>query len=410
MDAHEGEDAAPRSFLRRRLPALALIAVLVAAAAAAAALLSGSDGTSTDNEAFYAPPAPLPAGAPGVIIRSERIADPPPDSTAFRILYHSPAPDGRDAARSALVFVSGRLAPANGRNVVALMHGTVGVAPRCAVSRGEVFDDLDGLARFIRAGYVVVVPDLEGLTRAGEHPYLVGDAAAHTALDAVRATQRLQAAAASERFVAWGVGRGGQAALFTAQEAASYAPELELAGVAAGAPMANLGRLIETTAGTPAGDVMAAYTLSTWSRAFAQLRLDEILMPTGRAVVQRVSALCVPLDNGRIGPALGDRDVALAYRTKAPWNEGPWQKLLAGNSPGAKTIAVPVIITQGNDDGFVRPTSTARFVRYLCGRGTTVQYRPSAKVAHGDLGEKTAPYVSKWIAGRFAGDTARSTC
>jgi hypothetical protein len=102
--------------------------------------------------------------------------------------------------------------------------------------------------------------------------------------------------------------------------------------------------------------------------------------------------------------------VALAYRTKAPWNEGPWQKLLAGNSPGAKTIAVPVIITQGNDDGFVRPTSTARFVRYLCGRGTTVQYRPSAKVAHGDLGEKTAPYVSKWIAGRFAGDTARSTC
>jgi hypothetical protein len=123
-----------------------------------------------------------------------------------------------------------------------------------------------------------------------------------------------------------------------------------------------------------------------------------------------VAELCVAVDHGPIRPALGGRAVQLAYRTKAPWSRGPWKVLLVRNSPGARTISAPVIITQGRDDAFVRPTSTARFVRHLCGRGTPVQYRPSRAVAHGDLGEKTAPYVSKWIAGRFAGKAARSTC
>jgi hypothetical protein len=58
----------------------------------------------------------------------------------------------------------------------------------------------------------------------------------------------------------------------------------------------------------------------------------------------------------------------------------------------------------------VRPALTARFVRRLCRLGTVVQYRPSRRVAHVDLGEKTAPYVSKWIVGRFAGRSARSSC
>ena len=106
-----------------------------------------------------------------------------------------------------------------------------------AVSRGRAFfAHVDGLARFMRAGYAVVVPDYEGLGTRGTHPYLVGEATAHATLDAVRATRRFGAADASERFIVWGVGQGGHAALFTGQEADAYAPELELAGVAAGAP------------------------------------------------------------------------------------------------------------------------------------------------------------------------------
>lgn len=405
----DDRDASPQSLWRRRL-SVALAAVVAFTAVAAVALLSDAGSPSADD-AFYDPPDPLPDGPPGAIVRSAAIDRPPENSRAYRMLYRSRSVGGGAVALSALLFVPLGPAPANGRNVVALAHGTVGVADRCAVSRGRGFlDRLDGLARFIRAGYAVVVPDFEGLGTAGPHPYLVGEAAAHATLDAVRATQRFAAAGASNRFVVWGVGQGGHAALFTGQQARSYAPELELAGVAAAAPIANLRRLIEARAGTTAGGVLAAYVLSTWNRVYPQLRLQEIVTAPARETIAKVSKLCVPLDHARVGPALEGQPAALEYRTRQPWNAAPWKDLLARNSPGATAIPVPVVITQGADDAFVRPTSTARFVRYLCGQGTTLEYRLSRGVGHADVGEKTAPYVSRWIVRRFAGEPARSTC
>lgn len=409
MDAHRG-DPARRSFWRRLALALAALGTIAGIAVAVLALLDATKGTSS-ADLFYEPPDPLPVAPAGTIVRAVTVARPPAGTKAYRLLYLSRGHGGSPVALSALLFVPLRPAPADGRSIVAFAHGTVGVAERCAVSgdRG-FFEHVDGLARFIRAGHAVVVPDLEGLGTEGPHPYLVGETTAHAVLDAVRATRRFHPAGASERFAAWGVGQGGHAALFTAQEAGSYAPELDLAGVAAGAPMANLGRLLDANAGSPAGDVVIAYLLASWSRVYPQLVPEEILTAPARATVERLAELCVPLDHDRIGAALGDRPTALAFRTERPWNSAPWKDLLARNAPGGSAIAAPVIITQGRDDAFVRPSATARFVRYLCGQGTTVQYRPSRGVAHGDLGEKTAPYVSRWIAGRFAGDRARSTC
>ncbi|MGH2899719.1 MAG: lipase family protein, partial [Solirubrobacteraceae bacterium] len=352
-----------------------------------------------------------PAGPPGGILRSEPLARAPAGATAFRILYRSRGQDDTPVALSALLFVPVRPAPADGRSVVALTHGTVGIARGCAVSRGRAFlPHVDGLRRFVDAGYAVVAPDYEGLGTRGPHPYLVGVTSARATLDAVRATRRFAPAGASQRFVAWGVGQGGHTALFTGQEAGAYAPELELAGVAAAAPYANIGRLVGAAADTTAGRVVAGYTLASWSRVYPQVRLDAILDGRSRERVEALARSCVPVDHGPIAAALGNLDVMLAYRTRDPWAAEPLKGLLARNAPGAKPIPVPVIITQGADDRLVRASSTARFVRHLCSEGTTVQYRRSRAVAHTDVGEKTAPYVSKWIVGRFAGESARSTC
>lgn len=385
-------------------------AATVVAVAAVWVVVTGSDDEPV-MDAFYDQPNPLPAGPPGTIVRSEAVADPPAGAKAFRILYLSRSHTGRPAALSALLFVATRPAPPDGRNVVALAHGTVGVARPCAVSSGRAFfAHVDGLARFLRTGYAVVVPDYEGLGTRGPHPYLVGEATAHVTLDAVRATRRFGPAAASERFIVWGVGQGGQAALFTGQEADAYAPELELAGVAAGAPATDLQRLLEINRDTTFGRVLSAYTLATWSRVYPQARLDDIVGGSARATVDAVAERCLPADHGSIRSALGAQRVAFDYRTKRPWNAQPWKRLLRRNSPGARAIPVPVIVTQGADDRLVRPSLTARYARRLCRLGTTVQYRPSRRVAHVDIGEKTAPYVSKWIVGRFAGRSARSTC
>lgn len=383
---------------------LAVLAVL----ATAGILVSRSD---EGVDGFYAQPDPLPDGPPGAVLRSEPIARPPAGSKAFRILYRSRSYSGAAVALSALLFVPTRPAAVDGRSVVALTHGTVGVASSCAVSGGRTFfSDVDGLARFMRAGYAVVVPDYEGLGTRGPHPYLVGEATAHATLDAVRATRAFDPAGASERFIVWGIGQGGHAALFSGQEASAYAPELELAGVATAAPVANIGRLLAVNRDTTFGRVVAAYTLASWSRVYPQVKLDTIVDAATRERIDALSKRCVPADHSPVKEALGDLDLKLGYRTKDPWAAEPLRSLLARNAPGARPIPVPVIVTQGTADRLVRPGLTARFVRYLCREGVTVQYRPSRAVAHTDVGEKTAPYVSKWIVGRFAGEPARSTC
>jgi alpha-beta hydrolase superfamily lysophospholipase len=409
-EAHDS-GARRRPFWLRRRRAIAIAVVGALAAIAVGSLLLGSDDAPV-TDAFYEQPDPLPDGPPGTILRSQAISRPPDGSKAFRILYLSrSAGTGRPAALSALLFVPIRPAPATGRNVVALTHGTVGVAQNCAVSSGRsFFAHVDGLARFMRAGYAVVLPDYEGLGTRGPHPYLVGAATAHATLDAVRATRLFKPAEASARFIAWGVGQGGHAALFTGEEADTYAPELELAGVAAGAPATDLRRLLWANNDTAFGRVLAAYTLATWSHIYPQLRLDRMLSRPARDVVAQVATLCLPADHDSLKAALGDQTVQLTYSSRQPWDTQPWKRLLERNSPGTTAIPVPVIITQGADDRVVRPALTARFVRRLCRLGSTVQYRPSRGVAHVDLGEKTAPYVSKWIVGRFAGRSARSSC
>lgn len=81
-------------------------------------------------------------------------------------------------------------------------HGTIGVASyRARSAQGEhAYPSIDGLAESLRAGYVAVAPDDEGLGTPG--PHLVGGSAAWTALDAVRAAVAFEPAGARPLFAA----------------------------------------------------------------------------------------------------------------------------------------------------------------------------------------------------------------
>ena len=65
---------------------------------------------------------------------------------------------------------------------------------------------------------------------------LVGESEGRSVLDAARAARGLKAAAAASKVLVFGHSQGGHAALFAGELAASYAPELRVLGVAAGAP------------------------------------------------------------------------------------------------------------------------------------------------------------------------------
>jgi dienelactone hydrolase len=100
----------------------------------------------------------------------------------------------------------------------------------------------------------------------------------------------------------------------------------------------------------------------------------------------------------------------LGYLSKMPWETEPWKGLIADNTPGRAKIPAPIIITQGDADPLVRPAINAAFARRLCADGETVDYRTYPGVMHIDAGPKTAADVAAWIARRFAGAAAPTTC
>jgi pimeloyl-ACP methyl ester carboxylesterase len=403
----------PEPGLRRWLViGMAGVAGLIVLAVLALALFVNSTDPPEPGD-FYVAPSPLPGGPPGTIVRTEEVEDPPKGSREWKILYLSRSYTGKSTAVSGLLFVPTTPAPAGGRKVVVSTHGTIGVASGCAGSDlgAKYWPAIDGLREFLRRRYVVVAPDYEGLGTPRPHPYLVGNSEAWAALDAVRAARLFSPAKAGERFAVFGASQGGQAALFTGQQAAGYAPELNLVGVAAAAPATDLERLFSSNPDATFIRVLSAYTLATWSQVYPQLRLDQVVTRPAQPIVRRIARICIAAErNATIAAVLVAQLLRITYLKELPWETEPWKSLLAENTPGRVKIGAPIIITQGEADGLITPSITREFVDELCGKGETVTYRTYRGVDHLHAGPETAPDVADWVADRFGGTAAPNGC
>jgi pimeloyl-ACP methyl ester carboxylesterase len=274
----------------------AALAVVIAAVVAGWAIFV-HDSRPDPPGSFYAAPSPLPDGPPGTIIRSEVIDGFYSGATAYRVLYKSTGYDGNPTAVSGLILVPDGMPPAEGRNVIAYTHGTVGVASNCApslVTNPEQQPLLfEGGAELLAAGYVVAASDYQGLGTPGPHPYLVGESEAMNELDIVRAARNLAEASAGDELVVWGHSQGGHASLFTGQLAASYAPELHLVGVAAGGPVPNLEDLFKVNLKTTVGKVLISMALESWVKVYDDASLDQIVTPVARPLVGEIAKNCL---------------------------------------------------------------------------------------------------------------------
>jgi len=355
-------------------------------------------------EAFYTVPGPLPPGPPGALIRAVPIAGPSvlPDSRAWAILYHSRDFDGRDVAVSGVVVAPPGAAPPGGRPVVVWGHGSSGLADRCAPSRGGVMGAFgrDPLGGLLQQGDVVAATDYQGLGTPGLARHAIGLSAGHAVLDAARAARGLDAGA-SGRVVLDGHSEGGHAVLWAAELAGAYAPELQVLGVAASAPGAELATTLKLTRDRPTTVTSGAmYIVVAWSDAY-RLPLD-VLTPAGRKAVDRVRTTC--LEELAAGPAI------VAVHPADLLTTPPWPALLARNTPGHAATPAPILLAQGADDDRVTPAATRALVRRLCRRGDTVEQRSYQHTGHFDIPKVATDDVAAWIGDRLAGRPARSTC
>jgi alpha-beta hydrolase superfamily lysophospholipase len=359
-------------------------------------------------DSFYAVPDPLPPGRPGALIRALPIAGSPqlPGSRGWAILYHSRSFDGHDVAVSGTVLAPPGAAPAGGRPVLAWGHGATGLADRCAPSHfgaTGVFGPAGSrrLGQLLEHGLVVAATDYQGLGTPGLARFSVGLAAGHAVLDAARAARQLDGAAASARVVLAGHSEGGHAVLWAAELAASYAPELQVTGVAALAPAADLPALVRLAGARPATVTSGAMLLVVaWSDAY-HLPLS-VLLPAGRTAVARVRSTC--LEELAAGPS------PAAVRPTDLLKVAPWPALLERNTPGHTATQAPVLIVQGTNDERVAPASNRSMTARLCRAGDRVQLRTYPNVDHIGISDAAGDDVLAWIGGRLAGHTTRSTC
>jgi alpha-beta hydrolase superfamily lysophospholipase len=352
---------------------------------------------------FYQVPDPLPPGRPGALIRSVAIAGSPqvPGSGAWAILYHSRDFDGRDVAVSGVVVVPPGAAPPGGRPVAVWAHGSSGLADRCAPSHAGVMGALGPwLGGLLQQDLVVAATDYQGLGTPGPARALIGLSAGHAVLDVARAARGLDAGA-SGRMVLAGHSEGGHAVLWAAELARSYAPELQVLGVATSAPGAELATILKLTEFRPAAITSGAMLIVVaWSDAYGVL--SDVLTPAGRKAVDRVRSTCLEeLANDPATPVVRPGELLTTP---------PWPALLARNTPGHAATPAPILIAQGTDDQVVTSAATRALVQRLCRLGDTVELRTWPHVGHFDLPEAASTAALAWVGDRLAGRSARSTC
>jgi hypothetical protein len=373
-----------------------VVVVLVGALAAAGC---SSEAGDDPLGAFYAAPEPLPDGAPGDVLRSEKIEGLANAGTTWRVLYRSESLTGEPIAVSGVVYVPPGTPPEGGWPVLSLAHGTVGIADGCAPSRAP-----GAVSTEMAEGFVVVATDYEGLGTAGRHPYLSGESEARGAIDIVRAARSMGAEVnASNRYVVLGFSQGGHAAIFANQIADTWAPELDLVAVAAGSPVAELSPWFDHLVASSLGWV-AAMVIAGLEAADPAADPSLVLTPNGVEKLAVVDEGCTTEVAAAFAGSEGD------IVANDPTGVAPFGALLDANTPGLAPGSAPLFLASGDADPLIPPALTEVLYGRLCGMGQVVQRETYPGVNHeGIIGASIIDAVA-WLRDRLAGTPAGSSC
>ena len=353
-----------------------------------------------------------PAATPGTLSFRDPIVTTPNGAQAWRIRYWTTSDRGQPIEVTGMVIAPREAIPPRPRAVLAWTHGTWGVAERCAPSRSaNFFASVPGLADAIRRGFVIVAPDYPGLGSPTTHAYLGGVEAANSTLDAVRATRQISGAASGSRFVVWGESQGGHAALWTAQRARAYAPDLQLRGAAAAAPPTDLAANLRAGSDPSIRAFLTAFTAYSWSRHYGA-PLARLGNRSTQGIITRLAQNnCIELDKKpRLGTILGILALRNSLKNVDLGSIVPWSDYARQNSVTPAPSGVPLLIAQNPNDKIVDPTVTRAFVTRFCRNGGRLQYVPITGQGHETSAKDSASATLTWAAARFAGTPAPSNC
>lgn len=393
---------------------------------------------------FYDPPTNLPA-ADGTIIRSEPITlgvglnipgiVGPLPAKATRIMYKSTDFAGKPVAVTGTYLEpSTRWTGGGPRPLVTFAEGTQGEGDQCAPSITltraitvtpstlDVNYEIPNIYGLLAKGVAVVVTDLVGLgTTDRVHSYVNRIDSGHAVLDAARAARQVKGASvtATSRVATYGYSQGGEASAAAAELAPSYAPDLNLVAGYAGAPPADLARVLPGIDGTLLTGAIG-YAINGFSQDYPAIKslIDANINATGKSALARLSQQCT-IDTGLSFPFV---------KTSSWTRTGVSISALIAANPAAKAVLdaqkigrvappVPMRITTGTQDDIVNHAQAKQLALDWCRKGAKVQYvpvtqlLPSGGTALNHIGPDLVDAISaqSWIVSALKGQRVQTT-
>jgi pimeloyl-ACP methyl ester carboxylesterase len=327
----------------------------------------------------------------------------------WRILYATSVDDNTPATAVATVFAPTD-PPAGPRPVIAWEHGTTGLVQKCMPSLLSVpSKGVPERERIVKAGWVVVATDYSFAEKGGPHPYLIGEGEARAALDSVRAARQMSELTLDKRMVVWGHSQGGHAALWAGIIGPRYAPDLEILGVAAIAPPANIRNALAMN--VEMDKRFGPYLALSYSRFYPDITFEQAVRPEALDAARQIVNLCgfVPSEDPK-------QIQALAATFEGPALAISSNKLLqarlkqnAADSP----IQAPVVIAQGLSDNVVPPPATDAYVEARCAAAQRLEYWTFAGRDHLTILQPGTPLeepLIRWTTARFANEPQAPGC
>jgi len=355
---------------------------------------------------FYEPPSPLPQGSPGEVIRCEEVdAYLVPGlrlrARAWRVLYLSTAATGEPTAVSGIVLMP-RGRHQQVRPLIGYAIGTHGIgdssAPSRLLPRGLDWEAAM-MAMILARGWAVAITDYQGLGTPGDHTYMVGRALGPNVLDSMRAARQLSPEELPEDGPAAIIGysEGGAAAAWAAQLQPTYAPEMGLAGVVAGAAAADVETAGPSLDGTFFSFFMA-YGGIGYAAAYPELELDRYLTPMAQGRIDGLRQSSVL--QAMLG---GPRFMHAAELTQPNVLEMPeWRARLRENKLGTIAPEAPVLLHHARRDQIVSFTQSVNLSQDWEQLGADVRlYVTRGGLDHLSGAVAGTPVALEWLARRL---------
>ncbi|WP_169815441.1 lipase family protein [Nocardia yamanashiensis] len=403
----------------RRLTAAALATALTAAGAVlvgTGATPAGAEPLPLNVDGFYQAPGGFESTAPGTILRSREVQLAvltvlPVHVRSWQLLYRTTDLFGQPTVAATTVAVPQGANTSRSRPLVSHQFFYDSTSPNCAPSyvlqQGGGLPALEGihstveyleLAASISQGYAINVPDYEGLyghlAVAKEPGYMI--------LDSIRAAEAFQPLGldgANTPVALWGYSGGGMGSGWAAEMQPTYAPELNVQGIAMGAPVSDVESLLHVNGSMFASLIgVGIASLRNAYPKFAETT-DRYLTAEGRAVMDRTANQCLVRNvlNLMFTDYQRMLTIPIADYLALPEIKEVFDSTVLGSNPPT----APTMVYQGVFDEAVPWYTNDRMVQQWCEGGTSVYYKRDHLSEHLTLTTLGMADAFNWIKARL---------